>query len=63
MTPKKRKDYFLYRIIKSLVRLFITKMELTGVEHRPDGPAIIAANHCQLYGPIACLLQSRRAYG
>ena len=63
MAPKKRKDYFLYRIIKSLVRLFTPKMELTGVEHRPDGPAIIVANHCQLYGPIACLLQSRRAYG
>ena len=56
MTPKKRKDYFLYRIIKSLVRLFTPKMELTGVEHRPDGPAIIVANHCQLYGPMACEL-------
>lgn len=51
---KKRKDYFLYRIIKGLVRLFSPKMELTG--NLPDGPAIIVANHTQMYGPIACEL-------
>ena len=51
---KKRKDYFLYRVIKGLVRLFSPKMELTG--NLPDGPAIIVANHTQMYGPIACEL-------
>lgn len=56
INAKKRKDYFLYRIIKSLVRLFSPKMELTGAEHLPEGPAIIVANHCQMYGPIACEL-------
>lgn len=56
MASPKRKDYFLYRIIKGLVRLFTPKMELIGAEHIPDGPAIIVANHCQMYGPIACEL-------
>lgn len=51
-----RKDYPIYRVIKALVRLFTPKMELTGTEHIPNGPAIIVANHCQMYGPMACEL-------
>lgn len=56
LTATKRKDYPIYRVIKALVRLFTPKMELTGTEHIPNGPAIIVANHCQMYGPMACEL-------
>lgn len=54
--PKKRKDYIFYRIIKWFVWLFSPKMKLSGLEHIPTGPAIIVANHTQMYGPIACEL-------
>ena len=54
--PKKRKDYIFYRIIKWFVWLFSPKMKLSGLEHIPTGPAIIVANHAQMYGPIACEL-------
>jgi len=47
---KKRKDYFLYRIIKGLVRLFSPKMELTGTEHIPAG-IHTSLRHPQLMEP------------
>ena len=56
IASQKRRDHFLYRIIKGLVRLLTPQMELTGAEYIPDGPAIIVASYCQLHGPIACAL-------
>ncbi len=44
----------LYRPILGLVKLFSPKMKISGRENLPDGPCIIAGNHCQMYGPIAC---------
>ena len=52
----RRKDYFLYRVIRFFVKLFSPKMEVTGTENLPEGAAIIVANHTQMYGPIACEL-------
>ncbi len=53
---KKRKDFFLYKAIKALVRLFSPKMEVVGAEKLPDEPVLVVANHCQMYGPIAAEL-------
>ena len=53
---EKRKDKWLYRIIKALVRFFYPKMEGVGVEHLPQEPVIVVANHTQMNGPIACEL-------
>ncbi len=49
---KRRKDYFLYRIIRWLVWLFYPKMQVQGEENLPEGEAVIVANHCQMNGPI-----------
>lgn len=51
---KKKISYFLYRIILFLVRVFSPKMRVEGIENLPDEPCIVAANHSQMYGPIAC---------
>lgn len=51
---KKKISYFLYRIILFWVRVFSPKMQVEGVQNLPDEPCIVAANHCQMYGPIAC---------
>ena len=51
---KEKISRFLYRIVLALVRAFSPKMQVEGVENLPDEPCIIAANHCQMYGPIAC---------
>ena len=51
---KKKISYGLYRVILFLVRLFSPRMQVEGVENLPDEPCIIAANHSQMYGPIAC---------
>lgn len=52
----KRKDYPLYLPLKALVRLFFPKMELVGREMLPEEPVLVVANHCQMYGPVACEL-------
>ena len=49
-------SFFLYRIIKALVRLFYGRTAVVGAEHLPDEPCIIVGNHCQMNGPIACEL-------
>ena len=51
---KKRKDYWLYRIVRWLVWLFSPKLTTQGAENLPEEPCIIVGNHCQMYGPIAC---------
>ncbi len=53
---KKRLSFLLYRLIRWLVWLFYPKIEVAGGENLPQEPVIIAANHCQMNGPIACEL-------
>ena len=50
---KKGFSFFLYRIIKALVRLFYGRTAVVGAENLPDEPCIIVGNHCQMNGPIA----------
>ncbi len=52
----KRKDYFIFKGIKALVRLFSPKMKVLGAEKLPEEPVLVVANHCQMYGPIAAEL-------
>ena len=52
----KKKTSLLYKIIKSLVRMFYPKTEVVGVDKLPDEPVIIVGNHAQMHGPIACEL-------
>ena len=51
-----KKTSLLYKIIKSLVRLFYPKTQVVGEENLPDEPVIIVGNHAQMHGPIACEL-------
>lgn len=53
---KPRKDAWLYRIIKALVKFFYPKMEVVGTENLPNEPVMVVANHSQMNGPIACEL-------
>lgn len=46
----------LYKLIRWLIWLFYPKIEAIGLENLPNTPAVIAANHCQMNGPIACEL-------
>ena len=47
------KDPLLYRMIARTVWLLSPKYKVEGAENLPDGPCVIAGNHCQMYGPIA----------
>ncbi len=49
----KKLKYAVYRIAYFFVKLFTPKFETIGLEHLPDEPCLIAANHCHMYGPIA----------
>lgn len=42
-----------YRLLKKAIWLFSPKMRLYGLEHLPQTPSVIVANHAQIYGPIA----------
>jgi len=53
---KKRKDRFLYYVIKSAVKLFYPNMQIVGSENIPERDAIIIANHSQMNGPICAEL-------
>lgn len=53
---KSKLGYLAYRILKALVRLFSPKMNVVGAEKLPEEPVLVVANHCQMYGPIACEL-------
>ncbi len=50
---KKRKDYWVYRIIKWFVWLFYPRLTVEGLENLPREPVIIVGNHAQMNGPIA----------
>lgn len=45
-----------FRCIRWLVKLFYPKIRLEGTENLPDGPCVVAGNHAQMNGPIACEL-------
>jgi len=51
MEPKK--TTLLFKIIKTLVRIFSPKMEIVGLENLPADHTVIVGNHTQMYGPIA----------
>ena len=51
MEPKK--TTLLFKIIKTLVRIFFPKMEIVGLENLPADHTVIVGNHTQMYGPIA----------
>lgn len=53
---EKRKDRWLFKVIKYLVRLFYPKTEVVGLEKLTDEPVIIVGNHTQMHGPITCEL-------
>lgn len=66
MKQRKRKgrvSYVVFRFIRWLVKLLYPKIKLEGTENLPDGPCIVAGNHAQMNGPIACelYLPGRRA--
>lgn len=48
----KRKPTIMFRIIKTLIRIFYGKVTVVGMEHYPQKNAIIVANHTQMNGPI-----------
>ncbi len=50
---KKTWSYPIYLIIRFFVRLFSPRMTVEGLENLPDEPALIIANHTQMYGPIS----------
>ena len=52
----RKKTSLAYKIIRSLVWLFYPKMKICGAENLPEGPFIVAGNHSQMNGPIACEL-------
>ena len=52
-----RKPSRSFPVFLRLVHFFFPKMEVVGLEKLPeDEPVIIAGNHTQMYGPIACEL-------
>lgn len=46
----------MFAALLRLLRFFYPKMELEGLENLPDEPVILAGNHTQMHGPIACEL-------
>lgn len=44
----------LYKVLKSLVRIFYKERTFLGLENLPNEPAIIVGNHAQIHGPITC---------
>lgn len=50
---EEKRPGLLYRITERLVIAFSKKYRLEGADNLPEGPCFIAANHCQMYGPLA----------
>ena len=66
-TPEKTagedaRDPRLYRLIRRIVWRLSPKYSLYGTDRLPDGPCVIVANHCQIYGPIAAEFYMPRAH-
>ena len=55
-SPKNALSLWCYRAIRWVVRLFFPKYTVEGLENLPQGPCIVAGNHAQMNGPIACEL-------
>lgn len=60
MAEKRRKDYFIYAVVKWLVRLIYPKTGTAGSENLPPAPAVIVGNHTQMNGPICAQLYMPR---
>ena len=52
----KKKVSPLFTLLRAGLKLVYPKIEIEGLENLPEEPCIIAANHCQMDGPIACEL-------
>lgn len=52
----RRKDYWLFRIIRGTIKLCYPKIKTEGLENLPPEPAIIVGNHCKMNGPISAEL-------
>ena len=52
----KKKTSLAYKFIRASVHFFYQKTEVYGAENLPEGPCIVAGNHSQMNGPIACEL-------
>lgn len=53
---KKRLSCLCYRVIRWIVWVFYPKIKIDGLQNLPSEPCVIAANHAQMHGPIACQL-------
>ena len=59
MKQKKRRKGIssgVFRCIRWFVKRLYPRIRLEGTENLPDGPCIVAGNHAQMNGPIACEL-------
>ena len=45
-----------FRFVRFCVWLFCPKFEVVGQENLPEGPAIVAGNHSQMFGPVSAEL-------
>lgn len=53
---KKRLSYLCYRLIRWVIWVFYPKVNIVGSENMPSEPCVVAGNHAQMHGPIACQL-------
>lgn len=53
---KHRYDYYCFRFIRSIVKMFYPKIKVEGYERIPKNDAVIVANHCKMNGPICAEL-------
>lgn len=49
---QKKPGYWVYWLIRSLVKLFYRKPTFCGLDNLPKEPSVIVSNHCQMNGPI-----------
>lgn len=52
----RRKDYWLFRVIRGAIKLCYPKIRTEGLDNLPPEPAIIVGNHCKMNGPISAEL-------
>ena len=43
----------IYRVIRKVVSIVMPVFQVEGAENLPEGPAVVAGNHSQAFGPIA----------
>ena len=56
LTLLEKKTTLSYRCIRNCIGAFYPKYQVFGEENLPDGPCIVAGNHSQINGPVACEL-------